>query len=67
MTTSSGTSKCARGAADPENSDLFQIRNVKDQLCVDLPDYGPKPPRTGVFEFQCDGTTADNQLWWLDK
>ncbi|WP_393072803.1 RICIN domain-containing protein [Streptomyces sp. LN704] len=51
----------------PENSDLFQIRNVKDQLCVDLPDYGAKPPRTGVFEFQCDGTTADNQLWWLDK
>ncbi|MEV5785515.1 RICIN domain-containing protein [Streptomyces sp. NPDC052287] len=51
----------------PEKSDLFQIRNVKDQLCVDLPDYGAKPPRTGVFEFQCDGTTADNQLWWLDK
>ncbi|MFE2139884.1 RICIN domain-containing protein, partial [Streptomyces sp. NPDC059466] len=51
----------------PEKSDLFQIRNVKDRLCVDLPDFGAKPPRTGVFEFQCDGTTADNQLWWLDK
>jgi hypothetical protein len=51
----------------PEKSDLFQIRNVKDQMCMDLPDYGAKPAQTGVFEFQCDGTTADNQLWWLDK
>ncbi|MFD9004154.1 RICIN domain-containing protein [Streptomyces sp. NPDC059582] len=51
----------------PQKSDLFQIRNVKDQMCMDLPDYGAKPARTGVYEFQCDGTTADNQLWWLDK
>ncbi len=20
-----------------------------------------------ITEFTCDGTTADNQLWWLDK
>ncbi len=53
MTTSSGTSKCARGRRS-EKSDLFQIRNVKDQLCMDLPDYGAKPAQTGVFEFRCD-------------
>ncbi|KAA0929740.1 RICIN domain-containing protein [Streptomyces apricus] len=51
----------------PGGTALFQIRNVKDQLCMDLPDYGAKPIRTGIYEFACDGTTADNQLWWIDK
>lgn len=51
----------------PGGSALFQIRNVEDQLCVDLPDYGAKPIRSPILEYACAGTTADNQLWWLDK
>ncbi len=51
----------------PGGSALFQIRNVHDQLCVDLPDYGAKPIRSPILEYACAGTTADNQLWWLDK
>ena len=51
----------------PGGRPLFQIRNVKDQLCMDLPYYGAEPVRTPVTEFTCDGTTADNQLWWVQK
>ncbi|MGW7255832.1 RICIN domain-containing protein [Streptomyces sp. NPDC054834] len=51
----------------PRGRALFQIRNVKDQLCMDLPYYGAEPIRTPVTEFTCDGTTADNQLWWVQK
>lgn len=51
----------------PGGSALFQIRNVEDQLCVDLGDYGAKPIRSPILEYACAGTTADNQLWWLDK
>ncbi|MGW1214782.1 RICIN domain-containing protein [Streptomyces sp. NPDC002499] len=51
----------------PGSTALFQIRNVKDGLCMDLPYYGAQPIRTKITEFTCDGTTADNQLWWIDK
>ncbi|GAA0587893.1 RICIN domain-containing protein [Streptomyces crystallinus] len=51
----------------PGGEPLFLIRNVKDQLCMDLPNYGAEPVRTGIAEFTCDGTTADNQLWWIQK
>ncbi|MGW3358529.1 RICIN domain-containing protein, partial [Streptomyces bungoensis] len=57
--------KYAKGG--PGGRALFQIRNVKDQLCMDLPDHGAQPVRTAVTEFTCDGTTADNQLWWVQK
>ncbi|WP_330334571.1 RICIN domain-containing protein [Streptomyces sp. NBC_00536] len=49
----------------PGGTPLFQIRNVKDQLCMDLGEYGGRPVGTGIGEFTCDGTTADNQLWWI--
>ncbi|MFE3763907.1 RICIN domain-containing protein [Streptomyces sp. NPDC059104] len=51
----------------PGGTPLFQIRNVKDQFCMDLGEYGGRPVGTGIGEFHCDGTTADNQLWWIDK
>ncbi|WP_105975775.1 RICIN domain-containing protein [Streptomyces geranii] len=51
----------------PGGTVLFQIRNLKDQLCVDLGDYGAKPIRSPILEYTCDGTTADNQLWWVKK
>ncbi|MEU3241160.1 RICIN domain-containing protein, partial [Streptomyces anthocyanicus] len=51
----------------PNGAKLFQIRNVTDQLCMDLGEYGARPEGTGVAEFHCNGTKADNQLWWIDK
>ncbi|TJZ90550.1 RICIN domain-containing protein, partial [Actinacidiphila oryziradicis] len=51
----------------PHDASLFQIRNVKDDYCMDLPNGGAEPAQTHIDEFACDGTKADNQLWWLDK
>ncbi|MFE2050150.1 RICIN domain-containing protein [Streptomyces sp. NPDC059459] len=51
----------------PGGTALFQIRNVKDEFCMDLGEYGARPVGTPIAEFHCDGTTADNQLWWVDK
>ncbi|MFF8593100.1 RICIN domain-containing protein [Streptomyces sp. NPDC015220] len=51
----------------PGGRPLFQIRNVKDQLCMDLPYNGAAPVQSPITEFTCDGTTGDNQLWWVDK
>jgi hypothetical protein len=51
----------------PGGHPLFLIRNVKDQLCVDLPYYGAAAVRSPITEYTCDGTTRDNQLWWIDK
>ncbi len=51
----------------PGGTDLIQIRNVKDKLCMDLPNFGAAPIHTKITEFTCDGTTSDNQLWWLAK
>jgi hypothetical protein len=48
-------------------ADLYLIRNAKDDLCFDLPNYGPVQARTPVTEYHCDGTDDDNQLWWFDK
>ncbi|MFI1727869.1 RICIN domain-containing protein [Streptomyces acidicola] len=50
-----------------DGADLFQIRNVKDGLCMDLPGTGAVAMRTHVREGTCTGTTADNQLWWLES
>ncbi|MER7837369.1 RICIN domain-containing protein, partial [Streptomyces sp. NPDC096040] len=51
----------------PGSAALFQIRNVKDQLCMDLPNYGSAALSSPITEYKCDGTKADNQLWWIDK
>ncbi|MCG7204480.1 RICIN domain-containing protein [Streptomyces arenae] len=51
----------------PGSAALFQIRNAKDQLCMDLPDYGSAKLSSPITEYKCDGTKRDNQLWWLDK
>ncbi|MFJ8543085.1 RICIN domain-containing protein [Streptomyces sp. NPDC093586] len=57
--------KYAKGG--PGGAALFQIRNTTDQLCMDLPGMGGNPYTTPVTEFTCDGTTKDNQLWWVEK
>jgi hypothetical protein len=51
----------------PGGVPLFQIRNVMDSMCLDLPDFGGVDAGTEVTEFSCDGTKGDNQLWWLDR
>ncbi|WP_314408260.1 RICIN domain-containing protein [Streptomyces sp. DSM 40484] len=53
--------------AGPGGTPLFQIRNVMDSMCLDLPGYQGVGGATKVTEFPCNGTTNDNQLWWLDK
>jgi Trypsin/Ricin-type beta-trefoil lectin domain len=41
---------------------LYSIRNAKDNLCVDVPDYGAMPPGTGIVEYYCAGA-EDNQYF----
>ncbi|MGW4102265.1 ricin-type beta-trefoil lectin domain protein [Streptomyces sp. NPDC004976] len=53
--------------AGPGGAPLFQIRNVVDSMCLDLPGYTGVGGGTKVTEYPCNGTTADNQLWWFDK
>ncbi|MGW0733005.1 RICIN domain-containing protein [Streptomyces sp. NPDC002851] len=51
----------------PGGSALFLIVNAKDGLCMDLPDFGAQPVQTPVTQAPCNGTTDDNQLWWVAK
>ncbi|MCB5909130.1 RICIN domain-containing protein [Streptomyces pinistramenti] len=53
--------------AGPGNADLYQIKNVKDGYCMDLPDNGPAPKETHITEGPCTGRSDDNQSWWLEK
>ncbi|MFJ9673250.1 RICIN domain-containing protein [Streptomyces sp. MPA0124] len=54
--------------AGPGGADLFQIRNIKDKYCMDLPDHGSAAVGTPVTEFHCDNEVpTDNQVWWIDK
>ncbi|UNS99454.1 RICIN domain-containing protein [Streptomyces tubbatahanensis] len=50
----------------PGKADLYLIRNVKDDLCLDLAGFGPKAARSPVTEYHCRAKN-DNQLWWFDK
>ncbi|MGV9844645.1 RICIN domain-containing protein [Streptomyces fungicidicus] len=50
----------------PQGASLFVVRNRKDGLCMDLPNYGSVAPGTKVTEYHCARSRADNQLWWLD-
>ncbi|MGW7381092.1 RICIN domain-containing protein [Streptomyces sp. NPDC054794] len=50
----------------PGGSALFQIRQVRGRQCIDLPGLGAKPAGTALSTYGCNGTTGDNQLWWLD-
>ncbi|MEV7206023.1 MULTISPECIES: RICIN domain-containing protein [unclassified Streptomyces] len=54
--------------AGPGGADLFQIRNIKDKYCMDLPDHVSAAVGTPVTEFHCDNEIpSDNQVWWIDK
>ncbi|MGP3973550.1 RICIN domain-containing protein [Streptomyces sp. 8N114] len=52
--------------AGPRGTDLYLVRNVKDDLCLDLAAFGPVAAGSPVTEFHCRAD-EDNQLWWLDK
>ncbi|MEU8824776.1 RICIN domain-containing protein [Streptomyces sp. NPDC048636] len=58
--------KKSRGGG-PGGAALFVIRNVKAGKCLDLPGSGAAKKGEKVKEAPCQDTTADNQLWWLDK
>ncbi|MFD4524124.1 RICIN domain-containing protein [Streptomyces sp. NPDC058470] len=47
-------------------ADLYLIRNVSSNLCLDLPNYGTVLATTPVSVYHCR-PNADNQLWWFDK
>ncbi|MFE0485498.1 RICIN domain-containing protein, partial [Streptomyces tendae] len=54
----------------PGGAALFQIRNIKDKYCMDLPNHGAAAVGTPVTEFTCDSDeigATDNQMWWVDK
>ncbi|MEU5281047.1 RICIN domain-containing protein [Streptomyces asoensis] len=54
--------------AGPGSAPLFQIRNVMDSMCLDLPGFGGANAATKITEAPCgDGAPGDNQLWWLDR
>jgi hypothetical protein len=59
------TLKIHDGAEGPNGARLFTISNDKDNLCMDLPDYGSQPSGTTLSEYGCQATTKDNQLWYL--
>jgi hypothetical protein len=44
----------------------FNIRNLKDGLCLDVPYYGWVPATTLVSEYTCDYSYLDNQLFWME-
>jgi hypothetical protein len=54
-------------SAGPGGAPLFVIRNVKAGVCLDLPGYKGVGKGERVSQYPCQGTTSDNQLWWLDK
>ncbi|KUO09795.1 hydrogenase expression protein [Streptomyces sp. DSM 15324] len=56
-----------KAKSGPGDTALFQIRQVKGGLCMDLNGLGAKPAASAVFTYGCNGTTGDNQLWWLDQ
>ncbi|MFB4196331.1 ricin-type beta-trefoil lectin domain protein [Streptomyces carpaticus] len=50
----------------PGEEPLFLIRNSQFGFCFDLPGEDAGIVGTGVFQYRCLPTTADNQLWWLE-
>ncbi|MEU9455140.1 RICIN domain-containing protein [Streptomyces sp. NPDC048277] len=52
------TLSSADAASGPVN-----LYNQWTGKCADLPGYGPAPANTGVTQYNCDYTDADNQRW----
>ncbi|MEU4653710.1 RICIN domain-containing protein [Streptomyces sp. NPDC023723] len=56
----------ADASGGPDGASLFVVKNVKDGLCFDLPNYGSVAKGTQLTEYHCNTTRADNQLWYLE-
>jgi hypothetical protein len=55
-----------RGTAKAPSGNVYkryQIRNVKDGLCLDVPNFGANPNGTAVTQFRCAGP-EDNQYFY---
>ena len=50
----------------PPTFQSYAIANLVTAKCVDVPGYGPGPEGGQLYEYDCDTTAADNQLWFLD-
>ncbi len=71
------TSACAKASTDnqewafvpfrvgAENRQVYQIRNIDDNLCMDVPGNGVVAAGTAVSELGC--STTDNQGFWLEQ
>ncbi|MET7399414.1 RICIN domain-containing protein [Dactylosporangium sp. NPDC005572] len=44
--------------------DLYTIRNVDDDLCLDVSGYGWVAPGAKVSEYYCNHSNSDNQLYY---
>ncbi|WP_409055179.1 RICIN domain-containing protein [Streptomyces sp. SYP-A7185] len=51
----------------PGGSDLVSFGNVKDHLCIDLPERGSQRAGTKLSEGRCNTIPSDNQLYWLQS
>jgi hypothetical protein len=51
----------------PDGSVLFVIRNSKDGLCLDLPNFTGVSGGTRITEYHCRPARNDNQFYWLDR
>ncbi|MGW1839643.1 RICIN domain-containing protein [Streptomyces sp. BBFR2] len=53
--------------AGPDGHNLFQLRNVKDGYCMDLPGRDAAGKGTKLIESACRGSRDGNQGWWLEQ
>ncbi|WP_405739548.1 ricin-type beta-trefoil lectin domain protein [Streptomyces sp. NBC_01525] len=53
--------------AGPGGRDLFQVKNVRDGYCLDLPSRDPQGKGTHIIESGCRGQRDGNQGWWVEK
>jgi len=44
----------------------FAIGNFVTGQCVDVPQFGPGSLGQQLYQYTCNTTSADNQLWWFD-
>ncbi|WP_257155799.1 RICIN domain-containing protein [Streptomyces sp. Ru87] len=51
----------------PGGAVVFDVRNLKGGLCMDLPARGAERPGSPAEQSNCAGNTTDNGLWWLDQ
>ena len=51
--------------SDPPPTQPYAIANTATGRCVDVPGFGPGRVGQQLYQYACDATAADNQLWFL--